>query len=272
MSRTSQSSRATPLLLEEMTFEQVEQYLAADDRVIVPFGSVEQNGRHLPLGTDLMIVRAIAALVSRQTGVIVAPAIPWGNASADMAFAGSFSLHPNVLNDLIEGLALNLSRHGLRRVMFLSGHLSNVWSLALIAGELRDRGLLVMQADTWRLMQKLCSDLVSGSGKKRSNGHAGELATSVMMAINADLVVNDRLAVNDPREGWAWDTYASYPTVMGFARWEDVSESGAVGDSRRASKEAGLEALDRIAAHVVSLLEQVIGVELPTPIDRMRRD
>lgn len=246
--------------LEELTFEEAGAYLDRDDRLILPFGSVEQNGPHLPLGTDRIVSQAIAELVAHRTGVLVAPGIPWGNADADLAFPATVSLSPRVLNDLLDELCSGFARHGFRRIVVLAGHLSNVWNVASVAGTLRRRGVLLAQVDVWRLAAKLGGNLLSS---KTTFGHADELCTSIVMALSPHLVRTDRLESFAPSPGWEWDTYASYPEVMGFSAWEDVSPLGTVGDPTLASRDTGRRLVELLVDRVCELIDDMAKVDLP---------
>lgn len=251
----------SPLLLSELTFEAARAYLEADDRLLLPFGSVEQNGAHLPLGTDTIVAEAIAREVSKRSGVLVGPGIPWGNASADAGYPGTISLPANLLNDLVTSVCASLGSHGFRRIMIVTGHLSNVWNVALVAGDLRDRGILVGQVDVWRLMERLCADLTQAPDV--AFWHGSEMCTSVIMALAPHLVDSQRMEKVVPEPGWAWDTFASYPAVMGFSRWEEISPIGTTGDPTGASAKAGEQAIDRIATHIAELLDSMRTASLP---------
>jgi creatinine amidohydrolase len=239
----------------------VRAYLEHDDRVILPFGSIENNGPHMPLASDTIAADAVAAEASRRTGVALAPTIPWGNSSVNMGFAGTMTLSPSLLERLIEELCRSLALHGFRRFVVISGHYGNVWPVASAAETLRDRGLLVGQVDLWRTVEKHCRDLAQT--RAMPFGHGGELMTSVVLGAEPETVKRDRMAPEAPPESYGLKTYRSYPEVMGFAAWDEVSESGSVGDPREASEEAGLEAVSRVAAVVVELLEDLRQAPLP---------
>jgi creatinine amidohydrolase len=243
------------LQLARMTHLDVARYLKSDDRILVPFGSLEQNGPHLPLGSDTIVAQTIAERVSIATGVIVAPAIPWGNAAADMSFKGTISLGSGLLTTLLEQLCLSLKAHGFRRFVFVTGHLANVYTFASVAPELNRRGLVMAQVDVWRLMQKLCGDLFGS--KALAYGHASVMMTSALLALDACVVATRELSSALPTPGWAGQTYSAYPDIMGFAPWEQLSQSGLVGDSRGASASLGEAALARVIEKTIELTEAI---------------
>ena len=117
------------MLLGELTWVEVEEYLARDDRLLLPVGSTEQHGRHLPLGTDASIAYAIAKEVGEATGVLVAPLLPYGMSLHHMAFPGTISLKPSTLEALILEVLQSLHQHGFRRILIVNGHGGNTPSL-----------------------------------------------------------------------------------------------------------------------------------------------
>jgi creatinine amidohydrolase len=248
-------------LLSDLTPVDVREYLEQDDRVIIPFGALENNGPHLPLSTDTVAAVAVCEAAAGQTGVLVAPPVPWGNSSVNMGFAGTIAVSPNLLASLIEELCGSLAVHGFRRFAVVSGHYGNVWPVAHAAETLRDRGLLVAQLDVWRSVEKLARDLAVT--RSLPFGHGDEVMTSVILGAAGDLVRRERMTVELPPESYGLKYYRSYPEVMGYAAWDEVSSSGAVGDPGGASAEAGEAAVDRVASLLVELLEDLGAAALP---------
>jgi creatinine amidohydrolase len=251
-----------PLLLTDLSPVDVRAYLERDDRVIVPFGALENNGPHLPLSTDTVAAVAVCEAAAERTDVLIAPAIPWGNSSVNMGFAGTMAASPNLLASLLEELCESLAAHGFRRFAVVSGHYGNVWPVAHAAETLRDRGLLVAQLDIWRSVEKLARDLAVT--RAMPFGHGGEVMTSVILGAASDLVRPERMTVELPPESYGLKYYRSYPEVMGYAAWDDVSSSGGVGDPTAASAAAGEAAIDRVAGLLVELLEDLKSASLPT--------
>jgi creatinine amidohydrolase len=246
--------------LDALSWPAIREYLERDDRAIVVFGSTENNGPHLPLGSDTLAADAVAEEAARRTGVLVAPTIPWGNSSVNMGFAGTITLEPRLLEALVGGICSSLAFHGFRRFAVVSGHYGNVWPVASVAETLRDQGLLVAQLDLWRTVERDCRDLAVTS--KMPFGHGGEMMTSVVTAAGGE-PDSDRVTVELPDEAYGLKYYRSYPAVMGFSAWDEVSEFGGVGDPTAATAEAGREAVNRVASALVELLEDMKDAPLP---------
>jgi creatinine amidohydrolase len=249
--------------LAEMTTEAVGEYVAKEDRVILPFGSMEENGRHLPTGSDTIVATAIAIEASARTGVAIAPAIPWGNSWKDMSYPGTMAISAGVMAGLVTDICATLATQGMRRIAVISGHQGDVWTVASVAAALRANGAVVAQIDVWRLTEKLSSDLV-----KTDNypfGHGSEMMTSMMLSIEEELVDRERMTAFTPPSCWAFNSFLSYPEVMGYADWKELSPEGTMGDPTQASPGPGAEALDRVTTRFVQMLDDMREAVLPEP-------
>jgi len=114
-----------PLVLQEMTWTDVRDYLKSSDMVIIPLGSTEQHGPHLPLGTDIYLSFDIAKAISARTGVVVAPVVLAGYSVYHSGFPGTLSLKPETLEEVLVETAEMLVKYGFRRIMLFNYHGGN---------------------------------------------------------------------------------------------------------------------------------------------------
>jgi creatinine amidohydrolase/Fe(II)-dependent formamide hydrolase-like protein len=119
------AGQAKPLVLQEMTWTDVKDYLSRDDMVIIPLGSTEQHGPHLPLGTDYYQAFEIVKRISAQTDVLVAPVLLSGYSLYHSGFPGSLSLKPETMEQVLFETAEMLIKYGFRRIMFFNNHGGN---------------------------------------------------------------------------------------------------------------------------------------------------
>ena len=154
-------------LLAEMTWEQVEEYLKHDDRLILVIGSTEQHGRHLTFATDAMVPYAIGRRASEATGVIVAPPLNYGMSLHHLGFPGSLSLRPQTLVQVLLDLLESAAHHGFRRILLLNGHGGNNPSVGVALGDLLNRrdDLEVRFRPWWTLpaVEQVTEELYPGS-------------------------------------------------------------------------------------------------------------
>jgi creatinine amidohydrolase len=118
--------------LPHMTWVEVEQALTHTDAVIIPVGSNEQHGRHLPLGTDSYEAIETSKLIAQKADVLVAPVALAGLSSHHMGFPGTITLTPETFEAVVYETALSLIRHGFRKILIFNGHGGNAVSVAAI--------------------------------------------------------------------------------------------------------------------------------------------
>jgi len=114
-----------PLILQEMTWTDVADYLKDNDMVIIPLGSTEQHGPHLPLGTDFYEATGIAKMISARTGVLLAPVLLSGYSVYHSGFQGTLSLKPETMEHVLYETAELLIKYGVRKIMFFNYHGGN---------------------------------------------------------------------------------------------------------------------------------------------------
>jgi creatinine amidohydrolase len=103
---------------------QVEEYLARDDRIVVPLGSVEQHG-YLSLGVDRILSERVSEEAAEPLGVLVMPSLPYGLTPYFAAYPGSPTLRVETYRALLRDLLDSLYYQGFRRVLFVNGHGGN---------------------------------------------------------------------------------------------------------------------------------------------------
>lgn len=183
--------------LADLSWDQVEEYLAHDVRLIFPLGATEQHGRHLGLGCDFQIAEAIARAAGDQTGVLIAPVLAYGMSLHHMRFKGTLSLTPPTLYAVIHDILRTAYAHGFRRVLTVNGHGGNTASLdsalAVVANE--SNGFRVKQFEWWKEADilKMVDDAV---GVQRGT-HSSPAETAFLMAARPEAIHMDRAPGRD---------------------------------------------------------------------------
>ena len=256
-----------PKTLFEMTSEEVSEALKETDIVILPVGSVEQHGPHLPLGSDSIQGTDIARRVVEKLGgegirVVAAPTIPFGVSHAHMMVPGSITLSSKTLTTLIKEVCKSLHSHGFRKFVLLLSHGGNLKTLSLTAQDLAiDLPEAFFIVPDWLPVMGAKYPDVLRSDRPKDEHHSGEGETARMLASTPNLVKMDRAQAYYP-EGKA-DPYQAkpYPGSVALARggWgmKDSTPIGVQGNPLFATKETGEKLYDII----VDWLCQVIKAE-----------
>jgi creatinine amidohydrolase len=241
--------------LFEMTRPEVEQAIAAGvDTVVVPFGSTEQHGLHLPLGTDAILGEALGERVARALGnALLAPGIPIGCSKHHMDFAGSLTLRQETFSRVVADLCRSLAHHGFDHIVLIPTHGGNFAPLAKAVETIRPElaGVnLIAYTDLMGFMNEIFR---VGKGRdvtpEKAGAHSGEFETSLMLTVRPDLVAMD---VAQP--GYVGDQLRIAPVVFekGFRA---ASENGVLGDPSDASADNGKAYLDALTDLLVRFIK-----------------
>lgn len=222
------------LLLAELGWPDVEEYLRRDDRLILAVGSTEQHGRHLVFGSDTWQAWEIGRRLSEQTGVLLAPPLSYGMSLHHLGFPGSLSLRPHTLASILVDLLESAYEHGFRRILIVNGHGGNTAPIQMALAEALNElpGLEVRVGNWWHLPEVKA---VFDAASLEFPGHADAGETSVVMAIRPDVIRLDRAAYTD-------DPYR--PAFLTRQVFLEYFPHGVIGaDPRSASAEVGEKAL-----------------------------
>ena len=225
------------VLWKELTAQELRGLAGANAIVMLPVASMEQHGPHLPVGVDTILCEAVCKLaaeaVHARMPVVVAPTLWCGMAEHHMAFGGTFTFDIATYQAVLLAFLKSIARHGFKKVFIVNGHGGNISALAAFLPDLAVATGLTIRATTYfELAQPAMPAILEDQERVR---HACEGETSLMMALAPDLVRSDKLPeAHGPKH--------STPRPLGVGRYRsyrDFSDSGVVGDARRATKAKG---------------------------------
>lgn len=267
-SATDRDDHATDrdsIWLQERTWRDVERYL--DEResptVIVPIGSTEQHGPHLPLGVDAYQARDLAAGIAEAADVVAAPPIWYGDADHHLGFPGTISLSTETVVSVLEDVYDSLVGHGFENVITVNGHrVANLTAIETAAKRANRRhdDALFAAVDPLRIGVRVHERLRDGDPE--DGMHAGEFETSFMLYRHPDLVRESEF-VKETHDGFS--TYQSNDLVglddsvltpSERHRPED-GDLGHVGDPTKASVEKGERLYDELVANAAAFVDEV---------------
>ena len=228
---------ASSVAWESRTWPEAEARVAAGCRTaLLGLGSIEQHGRHLPLGTDRWIAEALLQSLEEKLGDAVAlPAVPVGCASEHLDFAGTLHIEPATLEALLVDLLRSLSRHGFERAFLFTAHGGNLDALAEMGPRLCESVLpLTLRIETDLRVGAMQSQVVEAEALSplAAGPHAGEYETSLVAHLRPGSIREEHLVPGRMVEpGEAQGLF--YPSLRPNA------ESGVLGDPSAAIGERG---------------------------------
>jgi creatinine amidohydrolase len=219
---------------ENLTMPGFEALRAQTRTVLLPVGSVEEHGPHLPLGTDAFHALELARRVAEARPVLVAPPLFYGMCRSTREHPGTVTISGNTLRALLLDLGREFYRQGLRNLVFISGHAGGTHMCALLeAGETLLSELPEVRVAVVNVLELLREvlgekpDLV----KTRGDSHAGEVETALMLAAYPHLVQGRAPAewptfpkfilVRDKRRYWPGGVWGD-PAAAGAAQGEEI--------------------------------------------------
>ncbi len=257
--------------LERMTWPQAEEYFKENDIVIIPAGSIESHGRHMPLGTDLLIPNKILELIEERTDVMCAPSMPYGCTEFLAPFPGTINLGTKAYYEVMHSIMESLRAHGAKRFIVLNGHGGNNPALDLVGLDLYKEGCLMAEVNWWILVWNLCGDW-NGNSPWRGGHGAGE-ETAAIMSVDESLVDMSQIAapsklkdLSDEIKGAGFRSVSFKGCEIPLSRFTtDVTDNGWVGpdDPTLATKEWGDTMLNAFADWFVEFIEAFKKAELP---------
>ncbi|WP_224448409.1 creatininase family protein [Haloprofundus salilacus] len=240
------------VLLENKTWTDVEAALEDGTRTaIIAVGSVEQHGPHLPLIMDTLAGDELSRRIAEELGdAFAAPTIRPGCSGHHMEFAGTITIPPETLMDLIRSYCRSLDAHGFEHLVLVPTHGGNFAPVNTVAPEIAREldANVVALAELGTLMTLMNEGLrEAGVDYEEPVIHAGAAETAIVMAVAEDLVRTDRLELG--REG---DISVSRLLSEGF---KAITENGVLGDPREATPEAGEAILSKLTSAYVERIE-----------------
>jgi creatinine amidohydrolase len=241
--------------------------------VILPCGSVEQHGPHLPTGTDTLAANIIAHAVAERMDGLVLPATPFGVTPMHAPFEGTITLTPDTFMRVITETCASTARHGAKYLLVLNWHEGNIPSLAIAAEALhREYGMTVLTVQACYVAEELYGGTCNGLT------HGGEIEALAVLAHRRDLVHLDRIEnSSDHQHGHKMDRLRrtrAYQPVLTDIR--SIAPTGWFGSPQHATVEKGERMLtdiaDAIAASAAEIFAQLDAVQGGTAeVKRLRQ-
>jgi creatinine amidohydrolase len=174
------------MLLENMSYVEVEAYLQEKDTVLVPIGSVEQHSPYGLIGTDFITAEAVAREAGKRMYILVAPTLPYGMSQHHMAFKGSITLSPVTYINVIKEIVISFLSHGFKRIVFINGHGGNINPVKTAFDQLKYENYSgIFEIISWYQLDEVKALIEDIFGEKEGH-HATPSEISITKYLRAD--------------------------------------------------------------------------------------
>ncbi len=240
----------------DLTQPEIAAQLSSNPLVILPAGSVEQHGPHLPTGTDIYAANVIGHAVAERMNGLVLPGGPLGVTPMHMPFEGTLTLTPETYMSVVEETCVSTAQHGARQLLILNWHEGNIPSLSIAADKLhRDHGMTVVTVQACYVAAELYGKDCGGLT------HGGEIEALAILAHRPELVHLDRIDYSsDHDHGRAMDKLRrtrTFQPVLTDIR--TIAKTGWYGSPEHATVEKALQMLGDIADAIASEATDIFG-------------
>lgn len=252
----TRASLSSGINWESYTWREMEIRLKEVDTAILPCGSIEQHGPHLPLDVDyydsMYLARTVAEACSNPKPFVL-PAIPYGVAYHHEDFKGTISISNNSLANLIYDIGMSLVRNGIQKLIILNAHGDNAPTLLNAAQMInRDSGIFVC-VESGETSDTDLVELV----ETPNDIHAGEIETSTTLALRPEAVRMEEAVDETMDFGNTYFDFTSERGVPWYVRTKIISKSGIMGNPMKASAQKGKKLWEIMVAHLVRFVEEV---------------
>jgi creatinine amidohydrolase/Fe(II)-dependent formamide hydrolase-like protein len=242
--------------LGDLTWPEAQARFREVDIALLPVGSVEQHGPHLPLDTDAFDARRLAedvALRCERPRPLVLPLIPYGVSYHHDDFPGTISLGPDTLARMVHEIGLDLARHGVTKLVIINGHGGNGPALHFAAQLINRDARIFTCVDTGETSD---SD-IEAMTETPNDVHAGEVETSTTLFLRPGHVKSAGVKPAIPKFSSHYLDFTSKRGIGWYARTSRISPTGVLGDPTRASREKGEKMWGIMVDHLVQLVEDL---------------
>ncbi len=260
---------------DELTWPEMREAIGRQPVVLLPFGTVEDHGPHLPLNTDNVIVEAVCQEVGRRADgdVLVMPLVAYGLDEHHMDFPGTTSVEMLTLVKFVADVATSVARHGLTHILIVNGHGSNAAVAELAARRVvLETGIICGAMSPNAAIDPTLSEPTLSTMRRSGPGgvaHAGEYETAMMLYLRPELVQMDKAVAEFGQiklEFFNWDH--PEPSILSWQDyWSRMSESGVCGDPTVATAEFGAALFETTAENMLRFVREFRTIPV-----RPRRD
>lgn len=245
---------------EKLTWEEINKVIGENRVILLPVGSTEQHGLHLPMDVDNLLARQVCLGAAEKVPdqVLVMPNVNYGFNTHVMDFPGQITVNGSAFIQYVLSITKSLAYHGFRRIILVNGHGSNMPFLDIVARQtiLETKGETLCMA---LIHTNLAKDVAGQIRESEIGGmaHACEWETSMYLYLNEKDVRFDK-AVDEkhPNSEFIWSDIQQKCPVS-YTPWtSSVTKSGVSGSATLSTKEKGRMLFETETERLARLIEQ----------------
>ncbi len=257
-------------LYQHYTWVELKEVAARNPVVVVPVGSVEDHGPHLPLDTDNFLIWSICEEAARRAGgdILLMPLIPYGFETHHMDFPGTIDIHMEHMLHFVLDVTKSVARHGFTRILLADGHGSNMPILDLVARRTIIETEALCAPFLWPSLALNDIRQVRESGRGGMS-HACELETSVYLYLDQERVQMNKAVreMEQPASDYIWSDLLNPGPVRMMDIWTRFSKSGVNGDPTLATVEKGKIIFEAVVENFVKFAREFRGRQRGERVD-----
>jgi len=251
---------ANRILWEEHTWPELREAAEQNRVVLIPVGTIEQHGPHLPLSTDCITSREIARCVAERIPdeALLMPQVYYSFNFHHLDFPGTIAIDGHTIIDYITDIGKSVAHHGFRKIVLVNGHGSNVPFLDIAARNITNQTEAVAALASWWALAEPAVTEIREAEYPGGLAHGCELETSVILHFRPDLVQLDKAEhdISYPKSKYFfWDLQR--PSPIHFQEFfSRNSRTGTQGDPTLASAEKGARVVECVVSNMVELVRE----------------
>jgi len=249
-------SASTEYRYNRLTWAEMNDAIAMEKVVILPTGSTEQHGRHLPIDVDLFLAESVCLEAGRRNPdkILVLPPIAYGLNMHHIDFPGTIHIEPDVFIAYCLNITKSVAYHGFKKILLINGHGSNTPLIDLVARKTVLETDSLCAAFTYI---SLAMDEFNAVKESEVMAHADEFETSLYLALAPERVQMDKAGKGDDVMGkyMSSDSMYTYPVRFNdyWGRWTNL---GVHGDATVATAEKGRVIFEAAVTKIGEIVEE----------------